>query len=158
MGDIIIIWGGLALAGAFKESGLSELIAQGFGNMNIDSTIVLVAVINTCLTFLTEFTSNTAMANLILPILGDVSIALNLDPRILMIPATLSASCAFMMPIASPTQAIVFGSGLVSIRQMVKAGIWFNILGIILVTFTFLTFGCLILDLDLTGLPDWVNG
>ena len=90
------------------------------------------------ITFFTEVTSNTATTTLILPILAEASQALNVDPLLLMIPATLSASCAFMMPVASPTQAIVFGSGYVPIRQMVRAGIWFNLLGILLVSTLFL--------------------
>lgn len=86
-------------------------------------------------------TSNTAITNLILPVIAEAAKAFNMDPRILMIPATLSASCAFMMPVASPTQAIVFGSGYVRMKDMIKAGLWFNLLGIILVSVFFLTWG-----------------
>jgi sodium-dependent dicarboxylate transporter 2/3/5 len=86
---------------------------------------------------LTEFTSNTATTNLVLPILAKASVVLGVDPRVLMIPATLSASCAFMMPVASPTQAIIFGSGRVPIREMVRAGILFNLLGVVIVTAVF---------------------
>ena len=76
-----------------------------------------------------------------LPILGARAIVLGADPCLLMIPATLAASCAFMMPIASPTQAIIFGSGYVSIRQIMRAGIWLNLLGIalILIIFSFIS-------------------
>ena len=74
-----------------------------------------------------------AATYLVLPILAKASIVLGVDPRILMIPATLSASCAFMMPVASPTQAIIFGSGRVPIKEMVRAGILFNLLGVIII-------------------------
>ena len=99
---------------------------------------LIVIIVCAVLTFLTEVTSNTATTTLVLPVLAEASDAIGVDPLLLMIPATLSASCAFMMPIASPTQAIVFGSGYVDIRQMVRAGIWFNLLGIALVTLVFL--------------------
>jgi len=85
----------------------------------------------------------------VLPILADGSTALGVDPRVLMIPATLSASCAFMMPVASPTQAIVFGSGYVSIRQMVRAGIWFNLFGVIWVTVYFVLVGTRVFGIEL---------
>jgi sodium-dependent dicarboxylate transporter 2/3/5 len=97
----------------------------------------LIAVIAIAVTFITELTSNTAITNLILPILATGAVAFAIEPSLIMIPATLSASCAFMMPIASPTQTIIFGTGYVSIKQMMRAGIWFNILGIVLVVLVF---------------------
>ena len=156
-GILLLFGGGLAMAGGFQMSGLSEVVGRAFTEMEIGSPITMIIITNTFTTFLTELTSNTAMANLLLPILGKASVVLQLDPRLLMIPATLSASCAFMMPIASPTQAIIFGSGYVSIRQMVRAGIWFNILGIILVTLVFVLLGDLILGIDLNQFPTWAE-
>jgi sodium-dependent dicarboxylate transporter 2/3/5 len=146
-GILLLFGGGFAIAGSFEVSGLSRMIGEMFTRVDFHSPVVLVALINTVLTFLTELTSNTAMANLILPILAEASVALELDPRLLMIPATLSASCAFMTPIASPTQAIIFGTGFVSIRQMLRAGIWFNVAGIIIVTVVFMFFGILALGI-----------
>jgi len=146
-GILLLFGGGFAIAGSFESSGLSGMIGQLFTRVEFHSPFVLVALINTVLTFLTELTSNTAMANLILPILAEAAVALKLDPRLLMIPATLSASCAFMTPVASPTQAIIFGTGYVSIRQMVRAGIWFNLAGIIIVTLVFMLFGIFILGI-----------
>ncbi|TXB66726.1 DASS family sodium-coupled anion symporter [Vicingus serpentipes] len=136
-GILFLFGGGFALAGGFEASGLSKLIGNLFTNVDVNSPIFLVVIVCFLLTFLTEITSNTATTNLVLPILAKASIVLGIDPRILMIPATLSASCAFMMPVASPTQAIIFGSGYVKIKQMVRAGILFNLLGIIVVTLTF---------------------
>ena len=100
------------------------------------------------LTLLTEVTSNTATTTLVLPILASTAPSLGVHPLMLMIPATLSASCAFMMPVASPTQAIVFGSGHVNIRQMVRAGVWFNVLGVVLVTLVFLLVGPAVFGLE----------
>lgn len=156
-GILLLFGGGFAMAFGFEKSGLNDVVGAAFSTLNVSSPIVAVAVINTILTFLTEITSNTAMTNLILPILGEAAVSLQIDPRILMIPATLSASCAFMMPIASPTQAIVFGSGYVPIRKMMMAGIWFNVLGIILVTTVFLVLGQLILGIDISVVPEWMN-
>lgn len=133
-GILLLFGGGFALAGGFTSSGLSSLIGSLFEEISLDSPIIIVAIVCLVLTFLTEITSNTATTNLLLPILAKASAVLGIDPRYLMIPATLSASCAFMMPVASPTQAIIFGSGHVKIKQMIKAGVLFNILGIIIVT------------------------
>ncbi len=136
-GILLLFGGGFAIAGGFDSSGLSNVVGGLFAHLDIESPIIIVLIVCFVLTFLTEITSNTATTNLVLPILAKASVILNLDPRILMIPATLSASCAFMMPIASPTQAIVFGSGHVNMKQMIRAGILFNIMGIIIVTSVF---------------------
>ncbi|HHG83465.1 MAG TPA: DASS family sodium-coupled anion symporter [Bacteroidetes bacterium] len=156
-GILLLFGGGFAIAGGFSASGLSSLVGQTFAEFAVDSPVILVILICFVLTFLTEITSNTATTNLILPILANAGVALNIDPRILMIPATLSASCAFMMPVASPTQAIVFGSGYVKIRQMIFAGIWFNLLGIILVTAVFLLLANVVWGIDLGVMPDWAK-
>ena len=136
-GILLLFGGGFALAGGFDNSGLSTVIGNAFNHVTIDSPIVLIVIVCLVLTMLTEFTSNTATTNLVLPILAKASVVLGVDPRVLMIPATLSASCAFMMPVASPTQAIIFGSGRVPIREMVRAGILFNLLGVVIVTAIF---------------------
>lgn len=133
-GILLLFGGGFAIAGGFESTGLSSLVGNLFAEITLESPILIVAIVCLVLTFLTEITSNTATTNLLLPILAKASVVLGIDPRFLMIPATLSASCAFMMPIASPTQAIVFGSGYVKIKQMIRAGILFNLLGILIVT------------------------
>ena len=120
-------------------------------------TVPLVIVVCLLLTFLTEITSNTATTNLILPMLASAGVSIGIDPRILMIPATFSASCAFMMPVASPTQAIVFGSGHVPIKEMIRAGIWFNLLGILLVTIVFFLLGEFVMDIDWNAAPAWAK-
>lgn len=137
-GLLLLFGGGFALAAGFESSGLSAAIGRGMSGLSGLHPALVVVIVCTVLTFLTEVTSNTATTTLVLPILAQAATAIGVDPLLLMIPATLSASCAFMMPVASPTQAIVFGSGHVSIRQMVRAGIGFNLLGIALVTIVFL--------------------
>ena len=156
-GVLLLFGGGLALAAAFDSSGLAQWLGGRLEGLGDVPSLALIATVALLFIFLTELTSNTAMTNLVLPILAKASVVLGFDPRILMIPATLSASCAFMMPIASPTQAIVFGSGYVPIRQMMRAGIWFNVLGIILVTIVFFLLGHWVMGINLTELPGWAN-
>lgn len=136
-GILLLFGGGFALAGGFETSGLSVVIGNAFNHVDASSPFVLILVVSFILTILTEFTSNTATTNLVLPILAKASVVLGIDPRILMIPATLSASCAFMMPVASPTQAIIFGTGRVPIKEMVRAGILFNLLGVVVISVVF---------------------
>jgi len=136
-GILLLFGGGFALAYGFQTSRLSHYAGSLLVGLRGVSPYLVVLVVCVCLTLLTELTSNTATTNIVLPILAPAAVAMGLDPRVLMIPATLSASCAFMMPVASPTQAIVFGSGYVPIREMVRAGIWFNLLGVILVMLVF---------------------
>jgi len=116
-----------------------------------------VAIVCVAITFLTELTSNTATTEMVLPILSAAAVATRTDPRYLMIPATLSASCAFMMPVASPTQTIVFGSGWVPMREMVRAGIWFNITGIVLVVLVFWLLSGPAMGIDPNVMPAWAR-
>jgi sodium-dependent dicarboxylate transporter 2/3/5 len=156
-GILLLFGGGFAIAGAFQISGLSEIIGQWFSSFDSQNPIAIVTLTSVLVTFLTELTSNTAMANLVLPILAEASVSLHIDPRLIMIPATLSASCAFMMPIASPTQAIVFGSNYVTIRQMMYAGIWFNLMGVVLLVLCFFLFGQYALEIQPDVVPVWAQ-
>jgi len=156
-GMLLLFGGGFALAEGFGASGLSSWVAGHFSALAGAPPVVVIAVVCLVLTFLTEFTSNTATTQMVLPILAAAAVALGIDPRALMIPATLSASCAFMMPVASPTQAVVFSSGLVPIREMMRAGLWFNLLGVALVVLFFALFGGPILGIDFGVLPDWAT-
>ncbi len=156
-GMLLLFGGGFALAAGFKSSGLSDWLGGQFAGLQGQSPILVMILVCVVLTFLTELTSNTATTEMVLPILASAGTAIGTDPRFLMIPATLSASCAFMMPVASPTQAIVFGSGWVPIRDMVRAGIWFNIIGIILVALIFTLLSGPVMGIDPGTLPDWAK-
>ena len=156
-GILLLFGGGLALASGFASSGLSTAIGQAMDGLSNLPVVLIVVIVCVVLTFLTELTSNTATTNLVLPILASAAVTLAIDPRFLMIPATLSASCAFMMPVASPTQAIVLGSGYVAIPQMARAGIYFNILGVVLVTALFIMLGGQIMGIDPNVVPDWAR-
>ena len=136
--DIMLLFGGgFALAGAFKPevTGLATWIGTELeGPLQGQPAWLVIAVVCLLMTFLTEFTSNVATVSTILPSLLIMCGPLDLDPRMMMIPATLATSCAFMLPIATPPNAIVFGSGRIQVRQMVRYGVILNLLGVPLLT------------------------
>ncbi|MFG0274149.1 MAG: SLC13 family permease [Phycisphaerales bacterium] len=133
-GVLLLFGGGLSLARAVGASGLDEWLGAQVGALGWLPTLALVIVITTVVVFLTEVTSNTATATTFLPILAGVGVGLGVNLPTLLVPAAIAASCAFMMPVATPPNAIVFGSGRVTIGQMVKVGIWLNLIGIVLIT------------------------
>ncbi len=133
-GILILFGGGLALAEGFQSTGLAEWIGQKFTLLEGISFILLLLIIVASVNFLTEVTSNVATASMLLPILASVALKLDLHPFGLMVGATLAASCAFMLPVATPPNAVVFGSGYLQMKDMVSAGFWLNIISIILVT------------------------
>ncbi len=144
---LILFGGGFALAGGFKSTGLSGFLGGGLATA-VEGMPLLVVVLSVVLlvTFLTEVTSNTATANVLLPIIADLAIAMGLAPPLLMLPATLAASCAFMLPVATPPNAIVYGSQLFRIGHMVKAGVWLNIGTAVVITLWTLTWGRWLFD------------
>lgn len=154
---ILLFGGGFALAKGIQTSGLSTWVGAQFVGLENAPVPVLVGVICTILTFLTEFTSNTATTEMVLPLLASISVATGIHPLLLMIPAALSASCAFMMPVATPPNAIVFASGRITIGQMVKAGLLINLVGIVVVTGVFLLLGPTVFGIDPENLPVWVK-
>jgi len=157
-GILLLFGGGFALALALKESGLSQLLGEAFaGQVQGVHPILLVAAICLLLTFLTEVTSNTATTEVMLPVLAGAAGAMGVNPLLLMIPATLSASCAFMLPIATPPNAIVFGSGQVEMRQMIRAGIRLNLIGVVIITLVFYFLSSHLLGIDLTAVPAWAE-
>ena len=133
--DIILLFGGgFALADGFVSTGLSDIIGRQFTVLNNFPIFILIIGVSITITFLTELTSNTATAQIILPILAALSIELKIDPLILMIPATMSASMAFMMPVATPPNAIVFSSQRLRVFDMAKAGLLLNLIGAVVIT------------------------
>ena len=133
--DIMILFGGgFALAGGFASSGLTEWIASQLIALQGMNLIVIVLMIVLLVIFLTEITSNTATASLLLPVMGAFALAIQVHPLNLMVAVALAASFAFMLPVATPPNAIVFSSRQVSIPQMARAGLWLNIIGSVLIT------------------------
>lgn len=140
--DVILIFGGgFALAKGFTSSGLSEFVGGQFDVIQGTNPFFLTASISFIITFLTELTSNTATSNTILPILASIAIANDINPLLLMLPATISASMAFMLPVATPPNAVVYGSGKIEVKDMLKAGIFLNIAAIIVITILIYTIG-----------------
>lgn len=133
-GIILLFGGGMALAAGFQITGLAAWLGAQMSMLQGLSLILLVLVIITLVNFFTEFTSNLATTAMLLPILAPIAISLNVNPYILMVSCTLAASCAFMMPVATPPNAVVFGSGYLRIPDMIKSGIWMNILSILFLT------------------------
>lgn len=131
---LILFGGGLSLAAAITDTGLAEWIGNSLGILSDWEIIFMILISLAVIIFLTEITSNTATAAAFLPILASVAIAMGQDPLLLVIPAAIGASCAFMLPVATPPNAIVYGSGLVSIPQMARAGLLLNIAMIVIIT------------------------
>lgn len=133
-GILILFGGGIALAQGYQSTGLDLWIGSAL--TQFDQFPLFLTILFLCLgvSFLTEFTSNTATATLLLPIAGAAAVGMDIPPALLMIPAAVSASCAFMLPIATPPNAIVFGSGHLTIPRMAGAGIWLNFAGAILIS------------------------
>jgi sodium-dependent dicarboxylate transporter 2/3/5 len=156
-GILLLFGGGFALADGFTTSGLSAWAGSQFEVLEGTSPWLIIALVAASLTFLTELTSNIATTEMLLPILAAAAVTLGIDPRALMITATLSASCAFMMPVATPPTAIIYASGLVPIRSMVRCGLWFNILGIALVLAVVKLLAEPLLGLRVGELPDWAG-
>lgn len=133
-GILLLFGGGFALAAGFQESGLDVWIGNRFGEIHYGSLLILIISVCLLLTFLTEITSNTATITMMLPVLAALAMALKIHPFLIMIPATISTSFAFMMPVATPPNAIVFGSKYLKIGDMARAGFYLNLLGVILIT------------------------
>ena len=133
-GVLILFGGGLSLAAAVSGSGLALWLGEQLAPLNAWGTAVLVVASVALVIFLTELTSNLATTATLLPVMGAIAIQAGVPPIVLTVPITIAASCAFMLPVATPPNAIVFSTGAISIPQMVRAGILLNIIGIIIVS------------------------
>ncbi|MEG1833929.1 MAG: DASS family sodium-coupled anion symporter [Burkholderiaceae bacterium] len=133
-GVLILFGGGLALAGATEANGVAGYIGSLFRDLAGWPMLAVIVIIITLMVFMSELTSNTAQVATMLPILAAFSPVLGVPAPLILLPATIAASCAFMMPVGTPPNAIVFGTGLIQMPQMIKAGFWLNIVGILLIT------------------------
>ena len=154
---VLLFGGGFALAAGFQETGLAQLIGSQFEVLGNLPAFLLILIVCMALTFLTEFTSNTATTEMILPILASVAVVTGTHPLVLMIPATLSASCAFMMPVATPPNAIVFGSDRITVGEMARTGILLNLIGVLVIATIVFTVGLTVFDIDPAVVPDWAR-
>lgn len=133
-GVLLLFGGGLAMAGVISSSGLAGWIAGSLGFAGALPTLMMMVIVACVIIFLTEVTSNTATAAAFLPLLGALAMAQGVSPLLLTVPAAIAASCAFMMPVATPPNAIVFSSGHLQISEMIRAGFALNLMGIAVVT------------------------
>jgi len=133
-GVLILFGGGIAIASAFMQSGLAALIASQLGLLATLPVWLMLLLVALAVTFLTEVTSNTATASLLMPLLAAAAIGMDINPMLLMIPAALSASCAFMLPVATAPNAVIYGSGRVTIKEMAWAGLVLNLFGALVIS------------------------
>lgn len=153
-GILLLFGGGLAIASGFKESGLATFIGSQMTLLQGVGLFVILLSIVFLINFLTEITSNVATATMMLPIVASLALAIGVHPFGPMVAACLASSCAFMLPVATPPNAVVFGSGYIKMEDMVKTGIWLNILSIIIVTLFIYFIMPLVWNIDLQHLPD----
>lgn len=157
--DVLLLFGGgLSLAGVIQAHGLSAYLGTLCAALGGWPVIVTVAVICFGMLMLTELTSNTATAATFLPIVGAVALSLGQNPLLFLIPTALAANCSYMMPVGTPPNAIVFGSGVLRLPQMAKAGMWLNIILVPVIVLLVWLLGELIFDLHLDVVPDWAAG
>lgn len=133
-GVLLLFGGGLAMAAVISSSGLAEWIAESLSVAGHLPVVVMMVLVAGVIIFLTEVTSNTATAAAFLPLLGALAMSQGVSPLLLTVPAAIAASCAFMMPVATPPNAIVFSSGHMKIQDMIRAGFALNLMGIVVVT------------------------
>lgn len=156
-GILILFGGGIALADGFRVSGLAEWLGKQMTLFGHVPLFVMIMLTCTMLTFMTELTSNVATTTLFMPILASTAAAIGAHPFLLMIPATISASCAFMLPVATPPNAIIFASRYVTVPQMAKAGLLLNLIGIVLVTLITYFLIVPLFSISTVSPPDWVQ-
>jgi sodium-dependent dicarboxylate transporter 2/3/5 len=156
-GILLLFGGGIAMSAGFKSTGLSTWLGERLATLGDWPPLVMIITVCLVVTFLTEVTSNTATATIFMPIMAATAQALHLHPFLLMIPAAISASCAFMLPVATPPNAIVFASDYVTVPQMARAGIWLNLIGVVLVTAILYLLVVPVFKIDFSSLPFWVR-
>lgn len=154
-GVVILVGGGYAIAKTFISTGLAEWIGSQVTILQGASTLFVLFFIVISITFLTEINSNTATANIFMPILATIAIANNVHPFLLMIPATFACSCAFMLPSGTGTNAAIFASERITIPQMARTGFIMNFIAILVITL--ISYLILVPFFDLNQMPDWIR-
>lgn len=153
---VLLFGGGFALASGFKESELSIWFGNQLSFVGHYHPFLVIMVICLMMTFLTELTSNTATTEMLLPILAGLSVSIEANPLLFMLPATLSGSMAFMLPVATPPNAIVFGTGRLTVMDMARNGLILNFVGVMVIALFTWFWGTWIFDISMDVVPDWV--
>jgi len=138
-GILILLGSGFSIAGAFGESGLSAILGDALSGLTVLPILLMTAGLCLMVTFMTELTSNTATTALLMPVLAAGSVAAGIDPKLLMVPAAISASFAFMLPVATGPNAIIYGSGMLTVEEMAKEGFILNIIGAVVISTVMVT-------------------
>lgn len=156
--DIVLLFGGgFAVASGFQKSGLADFIAKQLNGLDGLHMLVFITIVTLLVVFLTEITSNTATATLLVPIMGASAVTLGIHPYATIVPACVAASFAFMLPVATPPNAVVFGSGAVRIKDMAKAGLWLNLIGSVVIVIFIVYLMPLLWGIDLSTTPEWAQ-
>lgn len=153
-GVILLFGGGLAIASGFESSGLAVWIGNQMTTFAGLSTIILILLLIAAINFMTEITSNTATTAMLLPVLAPMAVIVDVHPFVLMVGAAVAASCAFMLPVATPPNAVVFGSGYLRIPDMVSKGFVMNVISILILTLFVFFMLPLLWDLTVEGFPE----
>jgi len=154
-GVLILFGGGLSMASAINETGLATWIGAGIGSLGAAPAWLLIVLSVALIVFLTEMTSNTASTAAFLPIFASIAIGLGENPLLFVVPMALGASCAFMLPVATPPNAIVYGSEKLTIPEMSKAGLVLNLVSIIVLSAGAMTLLSWVFGAEIGILPDW---
>lgn len=153
-GILLLFGGGLAIAAGFGSSGLAEWIGGQMSVLEGANFLLVILLATGMVLFLTEITSNTATATMILPVLASLALALDIHPFVLMVPAAMAANCAFMLPVGTPPNAIIFATGKLKIIEMVRTGFWINIIAMLLIVAAVYFLLPIMWGVDLTSYPD----
>lgn len=154
---LILFGGGISLAQAIQKSGLSTFISHSLSSLSDTSLLSVVLLVSVVAVFATELIGNTALVATLLPIFAPVALAMGENPYLFLLPATLGVSCAFMLPVGTPPNAIVYASGFITTEQMARAGIWLNVLFTLLIIVLVFALAPLVFDVQLGTLPDWAT-
>jgi sodium-dependent dicarboxylate transporter 2/3/5 len=156
-GVLLLFGGGLSLASAISATGLADWIGAAMEGLAAWPVVLITGAVVVVIVLLTELTSNTATAAAFLPVLASIALGIGQDPLLLLVPATLAASCAFMLPVATPPNAIVYGSSFITIPQMVRAGAVLNVIFVLVVTALAFLLLPILFGVELGTLPAWVE-
>ena len=156
--DVFLLFGGgLSLASAIAAHGVAEWLGTMFDGADAIPLLLLVAFVCAFILLLTELTSNTATAATFLPVIAAVAISLGENPLLLLVPAAMAANCAFMLPVGTPPNAIVFGSGRIALPDMARVGLWLNLSFVVLIVLLVYALGPLVFDIEPGVSPGWVT-
>jgi sodium-dependent dicarboxylate transporter 2/3/5 len=152
----VIVGGGYALAASFKSTGLANWLGSELAFVSTYPTLVVLFIVVGAVLIFTELNSNTATANIFLPVLASMAVAGNINPLVLMIPATFASSMVFIMPAGTGPNTVIFGSNKVTVQEMAHAGIWLKLISMIILPLLLYFLTIYVLGMDL-ALPEWAK-